>query len=128
MRASIDLPANSGSAFVTAVHWVEAALTGSIATAVATVAVASLGYLAFMGRMDFRRAAQVVLGCFILFGASLIAAGLQGIASQFSDGTSAPEPSEIATSPVKLPEQNRPAIRPAHDPYAGATSIMVEKQ
>ena len=58
-----------------AVGWLKDALLGSVATAVAVIAVASLGYLMLTGRIDVRRAVQVVFGCFILFGASSIRPG-----------------------------------------------------
>lgn len=40
------------------------------------VAVASIGFLMLTGRIEPRRAGRVVLDCFILFGASAIAAGI----------------------------------------------------
>ena len=111
----------SGGAIPAAVRWVEGALLGSVATAIATIAVASIGYLAFTGRMDFRRAAQVIFGCFILFGAPAIAAGLQGIASAIYGGSEPPASSGLAQSALKLPVQkSAPTQRPAYDPYAGA--------
>lgn len=56
--------------------WLQGALLGSIATTAAVVAVASVGFLMLTGRIDMRRAAHVVFGCFILFGASSIARGI----------------------------------------------------
>jgi len=114
-------PSQNGGAIAAAVHWVEGAMLGSVATAAATISIASIGYLAFTGRVDIRRAAQGILGCFILFGAPSIAAGLQGIASAISAETAAPTASGLAETAVDLPiEKAPPPQRPAYDPYAGA--------
>ncbi|MDZ4058033.1 MAG: TrbC/VirB2 family protein [Polynucleobacter sp.] len=109
-------PEASISALVEAVQWAVAALTGSLATAAATLAVASFGYLVFMGQMDLRRAAQVILGCFILFSAPKIAAGLIGL------GTLSPNGHVESTLPpsIKLPSLPQPNSHPTHDPYAAA--------
>jgi type IV secretion system protein VirB2 len=107
-------------AIVAAVSWVQATLLGSIATAVATIAVASIGYLAFSGRMDLRRGLQVILGCFVVFSAPAIAAGLQGLASALVDETSAAPPALSQSAPVLIPLQPTNDARPAYDPYAGA--------
>ena len=111
----------SGGAIPAAVRWIESAMLGSVATAIATIAVASIGYLAFTGRIDFRRSAQVIFGCFILFGAPVIAAGLQGIASAFYGGSEPPASTGLAGSmqqrPIQKPVQ---VFRSSYDPYAGA--------
>jgi hypothetical protein len=60
--------------------WLEGTLLGTIATIVAVISVASIGFMALTGRVGLRRAATVILGCFILFGASSIVAGLEGMA------------------------------------------------
>ena len=64
-----------------AVGWVEGTLLGTVATTVAVIAVATVGFLMLTGRIDIRRATQVVLGCFILIGASTIASGIFGAVS-----------------------------------------------
>jgi type IV secretory pathway VirB2 component (pilin) len=68
------------SVFVAASGWVEGLLLGSFSNAVAVLAVALLGYGMLSGRTDLRRSGRVLLGCFILFGASLIARGLMDFA------------------------------------------------
>lgn len=73
-------PAGSG-AIVGAVHWIEGTLLGTVATVAAVVAVAVVGFLMLTGRMNWRYGATVILGCFILFGASSIVAGIQATAS-----------------------------------------------
>ncbi|MGZ8332081.1 MAG: TrbC/VirB2 family protein, partial [Allosphingosinicella sp.] len=72
-------PGGSG-ALVAAVHWLQATLLGTVATTVAVICVATVGLMMLSGRMDLRRGATVVVGCFILFGASSIAAGIQSVA------------------------------------------------
>ena len=73
-------PAGSG-AIVGAVHWIEGTLLGTVATVVAVIAVAGVGFLMLTGRMNWRYGAMVILGCFILFGAASIVAGIQAAAS-----------------------------------------------
>jgi type IV secretory pathway VirB2 component (pilin) len=69
-------PAGSGP-IVGAVHWVEGTLLGTVATVVAVIAVAMVGFMMLTGRMNWRYGASVILGCFILFGAASIVAGIQ---------------------------------------------------
>ena len=52
-------------------------LLGNVATAVAVMAVAAVGFMMLTGRMNWRFGATVILGCFILFGASAIVSGIQ---------------------------------------------------
>lgn len=99
-----------------AVLWLQGALLGSIAIAIAVVAVASVGLLMLGGRIDVRRGLAVIAGCFILFGASAIASGLQSL---LVDGR------EIAGISPDLPPVTPPPSPPAPpanaDPYAGAS-------
>jgi len=69
-------PAGSGP-IVGAVHWVQGTLLGTVATVAAVIAVASVGFMMLSGRMNWRYGASVILGCFILFGAASIVAGIQ---------------------------------------------------
>ena len=78
--ASIGDPAGSG-VIVSAVRWLEGTLLGTVATVVAVIAVASVGLLMLTGRINWRYGATVILGCFILFGAASIVAGIQSTAS-----------------------------------------------
>lgn len=77
---SLADPAGSGP-IVGAVHWLQGTLLGTIATVVAVIAVASVGFLMLTGRINWRYGATVILGCFILFGAASIVAGIQSTAS-----------------------------------------------
>jgi len=75
-----DDPAGSG-VLVGAMHWLQGTLLGTVATVVAVMAVAAVGFLMLTGRMNWRYGATVILGCFILFGAASIVAGIQQAAT-----------------------------------------------
>lgn len=72
-------PAGSGP-IVNALGWLRDTLLGNVATAVAVIAVAMVGFMMLTGRMNWRFGATVILGCFILFGAASIVAGIQSTA------------------------------------------------
>ena len=77
MRASLfETQAESGIG--TSIDWVEALMLGEIATALAIVAVAIAGFMMLTGRVRMAGGFRVILGCFVLFGASSIAAALMG--------------------------------------------------
>lgn len=80
-RAQDELtdPAGSGPV-VAAVHWLQGTLLGTIATVVAVIAVAAVGFMMLTGRINWRYGATVILGCFILFGAASIVAGIHSTA------------------------------------------------
>jgi type IV secretory pathway VirB2 component (pilin) len=107
------------SVFSSAVQWLQGTLLGTVATAVAVIAVAGIGLLMLSGRIDIRRATQVIFGCFILFGASTIAAGIVRVASATSGATS---PNSVTPPspdyPIGPAQQAHPAT--PFDPYAGA--------
>ena len=73
-------PAGSG-VLVSAVRWLEGTLLGTVATVVAVIAVATVGFLMLTGRINWRYGATVIIGCFILFGAASIVAGIQSTAN-----------------------------------------------
>lgn len=66
---------------VAALSWMQGTLMGNVATTVAVMAVAAVGFLMLTGRMNWRFGATVVLGCFILFGAGAIVSGIQATTS-----------------------------------------------
>ncbi len=104
----------SANAVAAAVHWIEAALSGSIATAIAVIGVASVGLLMLAGRIEVRRATQVIAGCFILFGASSIAAGIIGSLERATSADQVANPGPPPAYPMPVTTQS------AADPYAGA--------
>jgi type IV secretion system protein VirB2 len=69
-------PQGSGP-IVAALAWMQGTLLGNVATAVAVIAVAMVGFMMLTGRMNWRFGATVIIGCFILFGAGTIVAGIQ---------------------------------------------------
>ena len=72
-------PAGSG-VFVSAVSWLQGTLMGTVATVAAVIAVACVGFMMLTGRINWRYGATVILGCFILFGAASIVAGIHSTA------------------------------------------------
>lgn len=80
-HAQIGLADPQGSGpIVSAVQWLQGTLLGTIATVLAVIAVACVGLLMLTGRINWRYGAVVILGCFILFGAVSIVAGIRSTA------------------------------------------------
>jgi type IV secretion system protein VirB2 len=77
--AQLD-PAGS-NVVLNAVNWLQGTLLGNVATALAVIAVGATGLLMLTGRIDWRRGATVILGCFIVFGAGAIVAGIRSIST-----------------------------------------------
>ena len=102
------------SPLVAAIQWLQNTLLGTIALTVAILAVASVGLMMLTGRVNLRYGATVILGCFVLFGASSIVAGIQSAVGGGGTG-----------SPDAIPEPAAVVIPPAaprnSDPYAGAS-------
>jgi type IV secretion system protein VirB2 len=73
-------PAGSG-VLVSALSWLQGTLLGTIATVAAVIAVATVGFMMLTGRINWRYGVTVILGCFVLFGASSIVAGIQSTAT-----------------------------------------------
>lgn len=72
-------PQGSGP-IVNAVNWLQGTLLGTVATVVAVIAVAMIGFMMLTGRMNWRYGVTVIFGCFILFGAASIVGGIQSAA------------------------------------------------
>jgi type IV secretion system protein VirB2 len=90
--AALALPANAqtlnfdpagSSPILAAVTWLQGTLLGNVATAVAVIAVAVVGFMMLTGRMNWRYGLTVVMGLFILFGAAAIVAGIRQAATGF---------------------------------------------
>lgn len=97
--------------------WVEGILTGTLASVLAVIAVATLGFALLSGRIDIRRGLTVLVGCFILFGAPAIAVGLRSLA----DATSSDDDATGAQPSDQTPIATMPANPNYFDPYAGAS-------
>jgi len=72
-------PQGSGP-IIAALSWLQGTLLGNVATAVAVMAVAAVGFMMLTGRMNWRFGATVIIGCFVLFGAGAIVSGIQSVA------------------------------------------------
>jgi type IV secretory pathway VirB2 component (pilin) len=120
MQSSLADPAGSDP-LVAAMLWLQGSLLGTVATVIAIIAVAVIGLMMLSGRVNWRYGATVITGCFILFGASGIAAGIRSAASGRDTGymPTAPAPyiAPPAPPPPPVPVPSRP---PGYDPYAGA--------
>ncbi|SRR5690606_28002739 len=73
-------PRGSGP-IVAALGWMQGTLMGNVATAVAVMAVAAVGFMMLTGRLNWRFGATVIVGCFVLFGAATIVGGIQSAAA-----------------------------------------------
>ncbi|MBO0750170.1 MAG: TrbC/VirB2 family protein, partial [Porphyrobacter sp.] len=83
--------------------WTQGVLGGSLATTLCVIAIAILGLLLLAGRLRVRRGVEVVLGCFLLLGAGLLAGQLQQLAGTAAgEGTGGEQvivPTPTATPP-----------------------------
>jgi type IV secretion system protein VirB2 len=77
---AVGEPAGS-SPLLAAADWVQGTLLGNLATTAAVIAVAVVGFLMLTGRIEWRRGLTVIVGCFIIFGATAIVAGIRSVAS-----------------------------------------------
>jgi type IV secretory pathway VirB2 component (pilin) len=92
--------APSAPVLPTAAGWLTGTLFGQVAVILRVFAVALMGLLLMTGRLSVRDAARVVLACFVLLGAPLIAAGLRSAAD---DAGGAPAIEAAAVVPGGLP-------------------------
>ena len=99
-----------------AAAWLQDALLGSVATVIGIVVIAALGMLMMQGRLPWRRGAMTVFGCFLVFGAPVIARGLLSASSSQAGGN---RPEMTVSNP--LPPIPAPSTSPGYDPYAGAS-------
>ena len=72
-------PAGSG-AIGNAADWLQGTMLGNVATAIAVMAVAAVGFMMLTGRINWRYGATVVLGLFVVFGAASIVSGIRSAA------------------------------------------------
>lgn len=106
------------SVLVAAVTWLQGTLLGTIATVIAVIAVASVGLMMLAGRVNIRHGLTVVAGCFILFGASTIVAGIQASLA----GGGGPGRAVVAEAPPPMiAAPPAPPLPANNDPYAGAS-------
>lgn len=105
------------SVIMAATDWVSATLFGPLATSIAIIAIALLGFAMLGGRIPIRRAAYAIIGCFLLFGAKGIADGLRSA----TQGQTPPILAAAPPPPAFTPPP--PTNSGAYDPYAGASVL-----
>ena len=106
-----------GTSLRDATAWFDVVLAGPLALTICSIAIAIavLGLAMFAGRFEIRRGATVILGCFVVLGASSIASGLVGRPAASTVAADA----SIANPPQsQMPQRND---RKVDDPYAGAS-------
>ena len=107
------LEPQGSEALAASVEWMTGTLLGSLAIGLCVIAVATVGLMMLSGRIAIREAARVVLGCFVLLGAPVIA-------NAFSGAWQAEQ--SIIIPPSLPPEPARkPLPQSTYDPYAGAS-------
>ncbi|WP_153039476.1 MULTISPECIES: TrbC/VirB2 family protein [Sphingobium] len=95
-----------------AVNWIESLLLGPAAYLISTLAIAAIGYALLDGRLAWKRAVTAIVGCFLIFGAPIIASGLMP-----SENSSMPYAERLGAEDMVAPPPPRPAEH--YDPYAG---------
>jgi type IV secretion system protein VirB2 len=107
--------AGGGTPMVESARWIEGVMLGEVALGVCVIAVALIGTLMLTGRLPLREGVRVVIGCFVLLGAPVIAAG-------FVDGGGGVIEARVPPQASAQIESLRPNLPPADfDPYAGAS-------
>ena len=81
--------------------WVTGTLFGDVAASLCVIAIAIVGIMLMIGRLTIRDGVRVVLACFVLLGAPVIAAGLRSAAddaaaSPVVDASAGPAPLSLA--------------------------------
>ncbi len=106
-----------------AASWVSDLLFGPLATTIAVIAIAWVGFSMLSGRIEIRRGLAVVFGCFLLFGARGIADSLRF--SAMNEG--APIAASVPPSPNFAKPQPAANTPNGYDPYAGAAVSLVRQ-
>jgi type IV secretory pathway VirB2 component (pilin) len=115
VQASLtDAPASS--AIDAAAAWISDLIVGPLATFIAVIVIAWMGFAMLSGRLAVRRGLAAILGCFLLFGAKGIADGLRAAAAAdvSSRTVIVPPPPHFTKTPKRSIDTNN------YDPYAGA--------
>lgn len=105
----------SESALVASVDWLNGLVLGSLAAGLCVIAVAVVGLMMLGGRLPVREGMRVILGCFILLSAPVIAAGFMGV---WQSSVSRPLSKPFLVEKAEPRETPPPAN---YDPYAGAS-------
>ncbi len=73
-----NAPQTGADPITNALQWMQSILLGPIATSLAVMAVAGVGFMMLTGRMNWRYGGTVIVGVFIIFGAPRLVAGISG--------------------------------------------------
>jgi len=92
-------------------------MLGEVAVTLCVLAVAFVGFSMLTGRISIRRGGQVILGCFILLGAPVIASSILGVMGPGQSNAIPP------VDTVVYEAQPREELGPSnYNPYTGASS------
>lgn len=108
--------AGGGTPMVESARWIEGVMLGEIALGVCVIAVALIGALMLTGRLPLREGARVVIGCFVLLGAPVIAVGFT---TELRIRLSQPQSTSVDQKPEGKALRDLPPA--TYDPYSGAT-------
>ncbi len=96
-------------------RWIEGAILGEFALGLCVIAVAFIGARMLIGRLPLREGARIVVGCFVLLGAPVIARGLYDLGGISS-------PTLLSNLQTINPATPRPELPKAtYNPYAQAS-------
>jgi len=113
LRQETLLSSSNSAPIATSMQWINDLLLGPLAVSLCVLAVAFFGAMMLTGRLRLYRGLRVVIGCFVLLGAPVIASGFMWA----SDDRNEPLP----PLPVESRESPRGDLQPAdYDPYSGA--------
>jgi len=105
---------SEASPIASSLEWINGVLFGQLAVGLCVIAVAFVGFAILTGRWPLRLGFRVILGCFVLLGAPVIAAGFVGMFKE--------QPVVVAVAPQAQIDSPREKLEPAeYDPYAGAS-------
>ena len=76
---TVGATSGGGNPLVDALNWMMGILLGPVATAVAVMAVAGVGFMMLTGRMNWRYGGTVIIGVFIIFGAPRLVATISAV-------------------------------------------------
>ena len=108
----------SQSSLFMAANWIESLLTGQLGTAVAVISVAIMGVSMLGGRLAYKDGVRILSGCFILFGAPVIAGSLAGLGRNERLNLSSPP----MVAQVTVPQKVTAGSTNPFDPYIGSSS------
>ena len=77
-QTTVGADTSGGNPLVDALNWMMGILLGPVATAVAVMAVAGVGFMMLTGRMNWRYGGTVIIGVFIIFGAPRLVQSISG--------------------------------------------------